>query len=91
MPVTQEMLEEIALTRGEYNLILERLDREPNSVELGMFGALWSEHCGYKHSRPLLGLFPSRSPRVLSRPGEEKCRGCGHRRRAGGGVQGRVP
>ena len=34
-------------------------------------GALWSEHCGYKHSAPLLRLLPSRSPRVLSRPGAE--------------------
>jgi phosphoribosylformylglycinamidine synthase len=65
------MLDEIALTRAEYDLIVERLDREPNPVELGMFGALWSEHCGYKHSRPLLGLFPHRSPRVLSTPGAE--------------------
>ena len=71
MPVTQEMLDQIALSRAEYQLILDRLDREPNPVELGMFGALWSEHCGYKHSRPLLGLFPSRSPRVLSRSGAE--------------------
>ncbi|MCI0846616.1 MAG: phosphoribosylformylglycinamidine synthase II, partial [Chloroflexi bacterium] len=71
MTVTQETLDEIALTRAEYDMIVDRLDREPNTVELGMFGALWSEHCGYKHSRPLLGLFPSRSPRVLSRPGEE--------------------
>ena len=71
MTVTQDMLDEIALTRAEYDLILERLDREPNPVELGMFGALWSEHCGYKHSRPLLGLFPSKSPRVLSQQGAE--------------------
>jgi phosphoribosylformylglycinamidine synthase II len=71
MPVTQKVLDEIALSRAEYELILDRLDREPNQVELGMFGALWSEHCGYKHSRPLLGLFPSRSPLVLSRAGAE--------------------
>ncbi|MCH7605686.1 MAG: phosphoribosylformylglycinamidine synthase II, partial [Chloroflexi bacterium] len=71
MPVTQEQLDEIALSRAEYDLILDRLDREPNPVELGMFGALWSEHCGYKHSRPLLRLLPSRSPRVLSRSGAE--------------------
>ncbi len=57
MPVSQEVLDEIALTRTEYDLIVERLGREPNSVELGMFGALWSEHCGYKHSRPLLRMF----------------------------------
>ena len=71
MPVTKETLEEIALTQAEYDMILDRLDREPNPVELGMFGALWSEHCGYKHSAPLLRLLPSRSPRVLSRPGAE--------------------
>ena len=61
MAVTKEMLDEIALSPAEYQLILDRLDREPNPVELGMFGALWSEHCGYKHSRPLLGLLPRRS------------------------------
>ena len=71
MTIAQETLDEIALTRAEYEMILDRLDREPNPVELGMFGALWSEHCGYKHSRPLLGLLPSRSSRVLSRSGEE--------------------
>ena len=71
MPISQEILDEIALSRAEYQMIVDRLDREPNPVELGMFGALWSEHCGYKHSKPLLGLFPSESPRVLSRTGAE--------------------
>ncbi|PKB71798.1 MAG: phosphoribosylformylglycinamidine synthase II [SAR202 cluster bacterium Io17-Chloro-G6] len=76
MAVTKEILDEIALSQAEYDLILERLDREPNSVELGMFGALWSEHCGYKHSRPLLKLFNQdssgqQSSRVLSQTGAE--------------------
>ena len=71
MPVTKEVLDEIALSEAEYRLIVDRLDREPNPVELGMFGALWSEHCGYKHSRPLLGLLPSTSPRVLLPVGQE--------------------
>ena len=71
MPVSKEVLDEIALSRAEYDLIVERLGREPNGVELGMFGALWSEHCGYKHSRPLLRLFPQQSPRVLSQTGAE--------------------
>ena len=62
MPVSQDVLDEIALTRAEYDLIVERLDREPNPVELGMFGALWSEHCGYKHSRPLLRMFSRPHP-----------------------------
>ena len=71
MPVSQEVLDEIALTRAEYDLIVERLNREPNAVELGMFGALWSEHCGYKHSRPLLRMFSHTSPAVLSETGAE--------------------
>ena len=71
MAVTKETLDEIALSRAEYDLIIERLDREPNAVELGMFGALWSEHCGYKHSRPLLRLFSQKSNRVLSQTGAE--------------------
>ncbi len=71
MPVSKKTLDEIALSQAEYDLIVDRLKREPNPVELGMFGALWSEHCGYKHSRALLRFLPSRSPRVLSRSGEE--------------------
>ncbi len=71
MPVSKEALDEIALSEDEYRLIVERLGREPNSLELGMFGALWSEHCGYKHSKPLLELLPASGPRVLVPPGEE--------------------
>ena len=71
MPVAKEVLDGIALSEAEYDLIVEALGREPNRVELGMFGALWSEHCAYKHSRPLLKTFPSESPVVLLPPGEE--------------------
>jgi len=71
MPVSREVLEEIALTPQEYDLICRRLGREPNPLELGMFGALWSEHCGYKHSKNLLRRLPSSSPRLLVPPGEE--------------------
>src|SRR3990170_1026609 len=71
MPVDQQVLERIALSPEEYQLIVDRLDREPNPVELGMFGALWSEHCGYKNSKALLRLFPQEGPRVLTRMGGE--------------------
>lgn len=64
-------LQQIALTREEYGLILERLGRAPNDVELGMIGALWSEHCGYKNSKPLLRLFPTEGAGVLTRAGQE--------------------
>ena len=69
--VSQETLDQIALTWPEYQLIVERLGREPNPLELGMFGALWSEHCGYKHSRPLLKQFPTKGPAVLVSAGQE--------------------
>jgi phosphoribosylformylglycinamidine synthase len=71
MPVSKKALEEVALTEEEYELIVQRLGREPNGLELGLFGSLWSEHCGYKHSKPLLGMFPTTSPRVLFKIGEE--------------------
>jgi len=71
LPVSKEILDEIALSQAEYELIVRRLGREPTEVELGMFGALWSEHCGYKHSKALLKLLPSRQKGVLVKPGEE--------------------
>ena len=71
MPVPKEILDKIALSEEEYLLIVKRLGREPNLVELGMFGSLWSEHCGYKHSKSLLRLLPSEGERVLTKIGEE--------------------
>ena len=71
MSVSQEILDEIALSRDEYDLIVQKLEREPNGVELGLFGALWSEHCGYKHSKPLLRMFPTTGAAVRVQAGEE--------------------
>ena len=71
MAVPKEALSELALSSQEYEAIVERLGREPNELELGLFGSLWSEHCGYKHSKPLLGLLASDSPRLLVGPGQE--------------------
>lgn len=71
MPVSQETLDELALSQAEYEAIVERLGREPNSLELGLFGSLWSEHCGYKHSKPLLRMFDATSDRLLVAPGSE--------------------
>ena len=61
---------EVALSDAEYGLICELLGRTPTPVELGMFGAMWSEHCGYKHSRPLLKQLPTEAPWVVQGPGE---------------------
>jgi phosphoribosylformylglycinamidine synthase len=61
---------EVALSDDEYARIVALLGREPSLVELGMFGAMWSEHCGYKHSRPHLRQLPTDAPWVLQGPGE---------------------
>jgi len=61
---------ELGLTDAEFDLIVEKLDREPNDVELAMFSLLWSEHCAYKHSRKLLRRLPTEGERVVMGPGE---------------------
>lgn len=71
MAVTKQALDDLAISEGEYEAIVERLGREPNELELGLFGSLWSEHCAYKHSKPLLRMLPNTSPRMLVAPGEE--------------------
>src|ERR1700730_7125579 len=60
----------LGLTDAEYELILERLEREPNEVEMAMLSLMWSEHCAYKHSRRLLRRLPTSGPHVLLGPGE---------------------
>ena len=69
--VDQKILDELAISEAEYDLILEKLGRQPNRLELGLFGSLWSEHCGYKHSKLLLSQFKSDNPRLLVNPGDE--------------------
>ncbi len=59
-----------SLTELEYDRVCQTLEREPNQLELGMFGVLWSEHCTYKHSKPLLRRLPTTGARVLQGPGE---------------------
>src|SRR5438093_2710698 len=61
---------EAGLTELEYDRICRSLEREPNRLELGMFGVLWSEHGSYKHSKPLLRRLPTTGDRVLQGPGE---------------------
>jgi phosphoribosylformylglycinamidine synthase subunit PurL len=65
------VLKEVALSQAEYRSIIALLGRAPNSVELGLFGAMWSEHCGYKNSRPLLKRFPTNGDQVLLKAGTE--------------------
>ena len=58
------------LSQADYDEICRRLGRAPNRAELGMFGVMWSEHCCYRNSRPLLQGFPTTGPRILVGPGE---------------------
>jgi phosphoribosylformylglycinamidine synthase subunit PurL len=68
--ITPDLIAEHNLSTEEYDRILEILDREPNLVELGVFSAMWSEHCSYKSSRVHLKKLPTAGPRVIQGPGE---------------------
>jgi len=69
-PVTPQLVQEHHLTPDEYARIEALLGRTPTFAELGIFSALWSEHCSYKHSRPILKMFPTTGPQVVQGPGE---------------------
>jgi phosphoribosylformylglycinamidine synthase II len=68
--ITPELIQEHNLSEEEYGRILRILGREPNMVELGIFSAMWSEHCSYKSSRIHLKKLPTTGPRVIQGPGE---------------------
>lgn len=69
-PFSPEEIAAEGLKPEEYEEIVKRLGRHPNKAELGMFGVMWSEHCCYKNSRPLLKQFPTKGDRILVGPGE---------------------
>jgi phosphoribosylformylglycinamidine synthase II len=60
----------MGLTESEYQEVIRLLGRKPNYTETGLFSVMWSEHCSYKTSKPLLKLFPTKGKRVLQGPGE---------------------
>ncbi len=65
-----QALEVENLKKEDYQEICKRLGRSPNRTELGMFGVMWSEHCCYRNSKPLLAKFPTKGKYVLIGPGE---------------------
>ena len=69
--ITPELVAKHNLTPDEYQKILELLGRVPSYTELGIFSVMWSEHCSYKNTRPLLKTFPTKSPKILVGAGEE--------------------
>jgi phosphoribosylformylglycinamidine synthase II len=68
--ITPALIAEHGLTAEEYDRLVAMLGRSPTFTELGIVSALWSEHCSYKHSRPLLRALPTEAPYVLQGPGE---------------------
>jgi phosphoribosylformylglycinamidine synthase subunit PurL len=69
--VTPNLVRQHGLTVEEFDRIKGILGREPNYTELGIFSVMWSEHCSYKNTRPLLKMFPTKSPKILVGAGEE--------------------
>lgn len=74
LPLLAEQTAADAASQGikadEYAILLKRLGRAPNKVELGIFSVMWSEHCSYKSTRRHLGKFPTKGPKVIQGPGE---------------------
>jgi len=70
VPFSPQEIASEGLKPEEYQEIVNRLNRHPNKPELGMFGVMWSEHCCYKNSKPLLKQFPTQGERILVGPGE---------------------
>ncbi|MCP3029983.1 phosphoribosylformylglycinamidine synthase subunit PurL [Halobacillus sp. A1] len=66
----QQLYKEMGLSDEEFRSITEILGRRPNYTETGLFSVMWSEHCSYKNSKPLLRKFPTEGPQVLQGPGE---------------------
>lgn len=68
--VTEKVYKEMGLTDQEFAMVEDILGRLPNYTELGLFSVMWSEHCSYKNSKPVLKKFPVKGKRVLQGPGE---------------------
>jgi len=69
--VDVELAKNLGLTEIEFDKIKKLLGRDPNFTELGVFSAMWSEHCSYKNSRKFFKLFPTKGKQVLVGAGEE--------------------
>ena len=67
----EKKLYDLALKKSEYDMIIQKIGREPNDLELGLFGSLWSEHCGYQHSKPLLKKFKFTNENILVDAGSQ--------------------
>lgn len=69
-PITPDLIASHGLKPDEYERILNLIGREPTFTELGIFSAMWNEHCSYKSSKKWLRTLPTKGPRVIQGPGE---------------------
>jgi phosphoribosylformylglycinamidine synthase subunit PurL len=66
----EKIYSQMGLSDEEFQMVEDILGRTPNYTETGLFSVMWSEHCSYKNSKPVLRKFPTSGPRVLQGPGE---------------------
>ncbi len=66
----QQLYRDMGLTVDEYEMVKSHLGRRPNWAEVGIFSVMWSEHCSYKNSKPVLRKFPTKGEKVLQGPVE---------------------
>ena len=69
-PLTPDLIDAHGIKPDEYQKILDLIGREPSFTELGIFSAMWNEHCSYKSSKRWLKTLPTTGPRVIQGPGE---------------------
>ena len=70
MKITSKIIENHGINPDEYKKILKLINREPNLLELGIFSAMWNEHCSYKSSKKYLKTLPTKNSSVIQGPGE---------------------
>ena len=70
MKITSEIIEKHGINSDEYKKIINLIGRKPNFLELGIFSAMWNEHCSYKSSKKYLRTLPTKNKNVIQGPGE---------------------
>ena len=70
MTLTSDLIEKHGITNDEYQKIVKLINKEPNVLELGIFSAMWNEHCSYKSSKKYLKTLPVKNKKVIQGPGE---------------------
>ena len=70
MKITNEIIEKHGISQDEYKKIIRLIGRNPNILELGIFSAMWNEHCSYKSSKKHLKTLPTKNEKVIQGPGE---------------------